>query len=335
MCDWRRFETGCISEPVSACVGDYMSVPVYLFTGFLESGKSTFLQDTLRDPQFNDGETTLVILCEDGEVEFDEAVLASYHAKLVYVEKESELTYENLCMWDKEYHPDRVMIEFNGMWSVTNFLDVEYPLQWLLVQILTTIDASTFAAYMSNMRSLLYDQMVHSELIIFNRCFDTTKKSFLRGNVKAINKTAQIIYESVDGAIHQLQDDVLPFDINDKQIEIQDDDYGLWYMDALENPQQYAGKEVIFKGRIVEVDHEKKNRFLIGREAMVCCAEDIQTIGFVVYDELSTSYKRNEWIKLHAQMSCEYDEEYGGEVPVLHTIATTPCFAIEDYVSFS
>lgn len=312
-----------------------MSVPVYLFTGFLESGKSTFVQDTLRDPQFNDGEKTLLLICEDGEVEYDAVVLKDYHTDIVYVEKESDLNYDMLCAWDKEYQPDRVMIEFNGMWSVTNFLDVEYPLEWLLVQILTTVDASTFASYMNNMRSVLYEQMVHSELIIFNRCSDATKKSFLRSNVKAINKTAQIIYEDVDGGINQLQDDALPFDVTKDALEIQDDDYGLWYMDTLDKPQFYAGKKVTFTARIVDVDYEQGNRFLIGREAMVCCAEDIQTIGFVAYHKDCTGLHKDMWIRLHARMACEYDEEYGAEVPVLYAIDIQPHEALTELVSFS
>lgn len=312
-----------------------MNIPVYIFTGFLDSGKSTFIQDTLRDPAFHEGERTLLLICEDGEVEYDEAVLAAYDTDLVYVEHEEELTFDFLNKLDKQYHPDRVMIEFNGMWSFTKFLDVEYPINWLLVQILTTIDASTFAMYMNNMRSILYDQMVHSEVIIFNRCDDTVKKIFLRGNVKAINKTAQIIYESIDGAVNQLQDDALPFDVSKDEFEIAIDDYGLWYMDALEKPQQYAGKTTTFVGQIVEVDYAHGDVFLIGREAMVCCADDIQMIGFVVHYDQSSSLKRGTWVKLTARMECEFDEEYGGNVPVLYTKTIEEAEPITTLVTFS
>lgn len=312
-----------------------MAVPVYLFTGFLDSGKTTFIQDTLQDPGFHDGERTLLLICEDGEVEYDPVVLSAYGTDIVYIEKESDLSFDLLNRLDQQYRPERVMIEFNGMWNVTNFLDVEYPIQWLLVQILTTVDASSFAMYMNNMRSILYDQMVHSELIIFNRCDETTKKSFLRGNVKAINKGAQIIYESVDGQINQLQEDALPFDVSGKEFTIADDDYGLWYMDALEKPQTYDGKTVTFRGQVVEVDREHGDMFLIGREAMVCCAEDIQMIGFVVHDEQSSALRRGDWILLQALIRCEYDEEYGGEVPVLYAQAKTSCDPIQELVSFS
>lgn len=312
-----------------------MAVPVYLFTGFLDSGKTTFIQDTLQDPGFNDGGKTLLLICEDGEVEYDEAVLSAYGADIVYIEKESDLSFDLFNRLDKQYRPDRVLIEFNGMWNVTKFLDVEYPINWLLVQILTTIDASSFAMYMNNMRSILYDQMVHSELIIFNRCDDTTKKSFLRGNVKAINKGAQIIYESVDGQVNQLQDDALPFDVSGKEFAIAEDDYGLWYMDALEKPKTYDDKIVSFKGQVVEVDRESGEIFLIGREAMVCCAEDIQMIGFVVHDEQSSALRRGDWIELRAMIRCEYDEEYGGDVPVLYALEKSSCEAIQDLVTFS
>ena len=312
-----------------------MAVPVYLFTGFLDSGKTSFLQDTLRDPGFHNNERTLLLICEDGEVEVDEAVMAAYHCDVVYVEKEEELCFDYLNALDRQYHPERVMIEFNGMWSVTSFLDVEYPMEWLLVQIMTTVDASTFAMYMNNMRSILYDQMVHSELIIFNRCDNSTKKSVLRGNVKAINKGAQIIYESVDGLINQLPEDELPFDITKQLIEISEDDYGLWYMDALERPQRYDGKSVCFVAQIVEVDAAHGDVFLIGREAMVCCAEDIQMIGFVVHYESGIHLKRGNWIKLQARMQCEYEESYGGEVIVLYAQRIEEAAPIHALVTFS
>ena len=46
-------------------------MPVYLFTGFLESGKTTFIKETLGDPRFNNGQRTLILLCEEGETELE------------------------------------------------------------------------------------------------------------------------------------------------------------------------------------------------------------------------------------------------------------------------
>ncbi|MCI8541391.1 MAG: hypothetical protein HFE67_07795 [Erysipelotrichaceae bacterium] len=312
-----------------------MAVPVYLFTGFLDSGKSTFIQDTLRDPNFHNGEKTLLLLCEDGEVEYDETVMAAYGCDLVYVKKETDLSPAYLTELDQRYQPERVMIEFNGMWNVTAFLDVEYPLEWLLVQIMTTVDATSFAMYLNNMRSMVYDQLVHSELIIFNRCDASTKKSFLRSNIKAMNKGAQIIYESMDGSINQLPEDELPFDIRQKHLEIEEGDYGLWYMDVLERPQRYAGKTVSFDAQVLEVSLTHRDVCFVGREAMVCCAEDIQVIGFALHNVDCKTFKRGDWIHLQGEVRCEYDEEVGGTIPVIYAQHIAPAAPIHEPVNFS
>ena len=45
-------------------------VPVYLFTGFLESGKTKFAQQTLEDASFNNGDRILLLVCEEGVEEY-------------------------------------------------------------------------------------------------------------------------------------------------------------------------------------------------------------------------------------------------------------------------
>ena len=165
-----------------------MSIPVYIFTGFLESGKTTLIKDTLLDPGFGQEEKTLLLVCEEGMVEYDDAFLAKTNTTLVVVEKEEDLSYAFLKKCDAMIEPDRVMIEFNGTWSLANFMEIEQPFDWVLVQILSTVDASTFQLYINNMRSMIYDQLLHSEVIIFNRCSADTKKMYLRNNIKAINK---------------------------------------------------------------------------------------------------------------------------------------------------
>lgn len=312
-----------------------MNIPVYVFAGFLDSGKSTFLQDSLRDPQFYHDEKTLLLLCEDGEVEYDEHVLSQYQANCVWIEKESDLTFAFLQECQNKYHPDRIMVEFNGMWNLTSFLEMELPIEWIFVQILTTVDARSFEMYINNMRSLLYDQLVHSSLIVCNRCDEKTKKSFLRGNIKAINKDAQIVYENINGEVNTLSDDELPFDIKKGHIEIQDDDYGLWYMDALEHPEKYAGKTVTLSGMVGNRDYEQ-GMYLIGRQAMVCCEDDVSMIGFIVRSQDVLQVKEESWIKLTARISVEYDENYEGDVPIMNEISHEDCASLaQDYVTFS
>ena len=64
-----------------------MEIPVYLFTGFLDSGKTSFIRETVEDDQFSTGEKTLLIACEEGEVEYDETVLNKYNISSVYLSK--------------------------------------------------------------------------------------------------------------------------------------------------------------------------------------------------------------------------------------------------------
>lgn len=308
-----------------------MTVPVYVFTGFLESGKTTLIKETLLDPGFYDGEKTLLFVCEEGIEEYDDEFLKKTNTAIVSVDQEGTLTYPFMKKSDSLIEPDRVMIEFNGTWNLTNFFDEDMPYGWLLVQILSTVDASTFEVYLNNMRSMLYEALVHSETIIFNRCDETTKKLYLRNNIKAINKGAQIIYEAKDGTINQLGEDELPFDVQAEEITIQDDDYGLWYMDALEHPQKYRGKTIHIKGKVIANQVDRiPNAFVFGRYAMVCCADDTSLIGLLCHYKKASELLPKEWVSISAILEVEYDEEYQGDVPVLYVSSIQQEDPLED-----
>lgn len=309
---------------------------VYLFTGFLESGKTTLIQETLKDDGFNTGdEKTLILLCEEGEVCYTKRLAEQVHATVVSVNDPKKLTAPFLAKCEQLFHPDRVMIEYNGMWSVDQFLDVELPLRWILVQILSTVDASTFAMYLANMRSILYEQLRHSETIIFNRCDSSTDMLYLRNNIKAMNKRAQLIYESREGTILSAQEEQLPFDVSADHIELQDYDYGIWYMDALEHPRKYEGKTIAYNVKVYPVDLYKSNAYVTGREAMVCCSDDTSLIGLWVYTK-QLKPKALSWIHLYGRIRVEFDEDYGGEVCVIDEIERTELQEHEDdYVYFT
>ena len=308
-----------------------MTVPVYLFTGFLESGKTTLIKETLLDTGFNTGERTLLLACEEGRDDYDDDCLTKTKTALVTVDNDAAMSYEFLKKCDSLIEPDRVMIEFNGTWNLNSFMDVEYPFDWLLVQILSTVDASTFEVYLNNMRSLIYDQLLHSETIIFNRCDETTKKLYLRNNIKAINKGAQLIYETRDGQIVELGDDEMPFDLHADVIRIADGDYGLWYMDALEHPRKYEGKSVELKGKVIATHVDGiPNAFVFGRYAMVCCADDTSLIGLLCHYEHASNLIPKDWVSITAQIAVEFDEEYQGDVPVLYVKQLTEVLPLDD-----
>lgn len=298
-----------------------MAIPVYIFCGFLESGKTTLIHETLNDEGFNEGEKTLLLVFEDGIEDYKPSFLQKTNTVAEYFDDISELNEDILKELDRIHEPERVMIEYNGTWNIDDFLDIKLPLDWIVVQILSTIDASTFTNYINNMRTFMFNVINPADVIVFNRCTLETRKTYLRTNVKSINKGAQIIYELEDGTISPMSDEELPFDLQAPIIEISDDDYGLWYMDALDNPRKYDQKVVQIQGKVMVRAEDPEDIYVIGRNAMVCCAEDIQIIGYMVKSENAMQMVNGDWLCLTAKMHVVYDEEYHGEVPMLEEIS--------------
>lgn len=309
-------------------------VPVYLILGFLDSGKTTFLRDTLQDSEFLNGERTTLLLCEEGEEEYDASALAAKNVTVVTVESEEALTPAFLMEIKRNQRPERVMIEFNGTWSVSKFLEMGLPSRWEIAQMITMVDASTFEAYMNNMRQMMVEQLSFTELVIFNRCTAQTKKNSFRKSVRVLNRRAQVVYESADGE-DGVEDEIeLPYDMNAPVIEIEDDDYGTFYMDALDDPKKYEGKTVSFTAMIYRGKEIPKGTFVPGRFAMTCCAEDIAFVGFLCKGEQANYFKTREWAKITARIQCEYYKEYGGEGPVLYLQKIEPAKKPEDHVVY-
>lgn len=295
------------------------TVPVYLITGFLDSGKTTFLKDTLQDSEFLDGEEkTVLILCEEGEEEYDMDILKEKNVTVLTVEEEEDLNPRFLMDIKKNYKPEKVMIEFNGTWSTSKLLETGFPGGWELAQTITTVDATTFEAYMSNMRQMMMEQIGPTELVIFNRCTAETKKNSFRKAVKTFNRRAQVVYEALDGE-DGVEDEIeLPYNMDAPVIEIEDDDYGIFYLDALDDPKKYEGKKVQFTAMVYRGKELPKGTFVPGRFAMTCCADDITFIGFLCKGEQANYFKMREWVKVTANIKCEYYKEYEGVGPVLY-----------------
>lgn len=314
-----------------------MTVPVYLFTGFLESGKTTLIKDTLSSPDFTENEKSLLICCEEGMEEYSKEELKKWKTDIVYVDSFEDITYEWFIQLNKQYKPDRILIEFNGTWDTKPFMDTEMPIGWITVQIVSCVDASTFEMYAQNMKQMIFNQLVYSDLIIFNRCSDATNKRFIRNNVKAINKNAQIIYESLDGTVtDQLAPEELPFDLNADVIEVLDDDYGLFYMDALDNPDKYKNKTVQIKGIAISAVQEDKKAMVMGRYAMVCCADDLSLCGILVRNVDRSSFNQNDWVLLKGVIHVLYNSEYNRNFIVIDALEVTKVDALSDpYVYFS
>lgn len=295
-----------------------METRVYIFAGFLDSGKTSFINDTLMNPDFYSDEDTLLISFESGEVSYDEVYLKKSNTSLVNLNYENFTTYD-LKHIELEYHPTQIMIEANGMMDLNVFVKEIIPENWKVVQVLTTFDATTFSMYLNNMRSLVYGQVIFSDLVIFNRYNQDIKKSMLRNNIKAINSNTQIIYEFPNGTIDTMNlEDELPYDIQKKHLEIKDHDFGIFCMDAMDHPDNYNNKIIKIKGKFIGLDRIIENGFVLGRQAMVCCEEDTSLIGLVCISKLAKKLIPDEWILVEGKISTIFDQEYQVKIPILN-----------------
>lgn len=296
-----------------------MEIPVYLFTGFLDSGKTQFIQGTLEDERFQKNERTLVIVCEEGENEYDLSKIKSKNVFIETIDDEKFMTEEVFDGFVKKHNAQRVMIELNGMWQVTD-LAAAMPQNWVICQEICFVEAPTFLTYNANMRSLVVDKFKSCELVVFNRVAADTDTYELHKIVRSVSRRADIVYERVDGSIaYDEYEDPLPFDIDADIIAIADKDYAIWYRDLSEEMEKYNGKKVKFKG-IVAVDHLPDDTFIIGRHVMFCCAEDIAYRGLVCKAGKKHNLKNRDWVVITAEISHEYHKVYRGKGPVLKLI---------------
>lgn len=295
-----------------------MDIPVYLFTGFLESGKTKFIQETLEDERFNSGEKTLLIICEEGEEEYEPSSFSGKNVSIKMVDKKEDLTAEVLSAWQKETRSERVIVEYNGMWTLDAFYNA-MPQKWAVYQEMMFADASTFVSYNANMHSLVVDKLKSAEIVIFNRYDSSIDKLPLHKIVRGISRRSAIVYEYKDGSTEEDDiEDPLPFDVNAPVIEIADTDYALWYRDMMEDTGKYNGKTVKFKGIIARDKKLGDSTFVAGRHVMTCCAEDVQYAGLIAECETPCmSLKTGDWIMITATVSVEKHKAYKGVGPVL------------------
>ena len=294
-----------------------VQIPVYLITGFLESGKTTFIQEVLDSPDFSDGYRTLLILCEEGEVEYDEKEYSKKNIDLITVENEEDFNSEFMEHCQKYYKPQRVFIEFNGMWDPKKFVEERMIRKWELVQTITIVDGSTFEVYLNNMRSILQNIFSLTELVIFNRCTEQMDLHKFRRSVKGVNQQAMISFEDEEGEQIELGKAEPPYNLNADVIQIDDVDFGLWFLDMNDNPDRYNGKTVRFIGKVM-IPGRGADFFVPGRNAMTCCANDIRFIGYLCKTKHLKELRQKQWLEVTAEVKYEYASEYGSEGPVLY-----------------
>ena len=308
-------------------------IPVYVFTGFLDSGKTKFIQETLEDPRFNAGERTLLLVFEEGEEEYD---ISTYPHQNVYIEvlDQQSVTTKELQNLAKKYKAQRVVAELNGMQLVGD-LYTRFPAGWAVAQEVMFADSTTFMTYNANMRNLVMDKLVGAQMVIFNRLEQGEDIMPFHKLVRAANRRNDILYDYTDGSTQFDEiEDPLPFDINAPVIEVKDEDYALWYRDVSEEPAKYDGKTVSFKGQVAKLRREKNGMFAPGRFVMTCCVDDIQFCGIPCHYPGAGELESRAWVQVVATISAEKHALYQGEIgPVLTAVSVMPAEPAEPDVA--
>ena len=294
-----------------------MEIPVYLFTGFLDAGKSTFLQSTLEDNRFNNGERTLVLLCEEGECELEPQRFSGKNVTIETIEEVENLTAAGLTALQKKCRAQRVMLEYNGMWPMETLFK-NMPKNWVIYQEMMFADANTFSSYNVNMRGLVVDKLQGAQLVVFNRAQKDLDKMELHKIVRGVSRQAEIAYEYGENDVEYDDiEDPLPFDKGAAVVNIEDADFALWYRDLSEELNTYHGKTVRFKGQVVVDRTIPKGSFIVGRPLMTCCVDDIRFAGLICHWGDASSLRSRDWVTVEASIAVAEHACYGRVGPVL------------------
>lgn len=306
-----------------------MDIPVYLMAGFLDAGKTNFINGILKDG-FAAEDRTLLICCEEGEEAYEAKHLGNVFTYTV--DEQEQLTTELCKKLEKQYRPKQVIIEYNGMWLMEPLYTSVLPANWILYQIMVLVDANTFELYVKNMGQLMMEKIANADLLIFNRCDEALRARLRSRNLRMVNRRADIYLENRDGTSEEyVTEEMAPFDLSSGELDVPDDDFGVWYVDMMDNPDRYAGLRVKFKALMC---HSKKFAGIHapGRFAMVCCDKDMQFLGLVCKGDGLDKYKNRDWVELSATVKKEQCPAYEGEGPVLYVTDIHPCRKPENEV---
>lgn len=300
-----------------------MPIPVYAFTGFLDAGKTKFIQETLEDPRFNAGERTLVLICEEGEEEYDPS---TYPHKDVFFETvdQEKVTTEELETLARKHSAARVIVELNGMQMIEPFYR-RMPQSWQLAQEVMFADASTILSYNTNLRSLVVDKLSGAEMVVYNRMDPKADRMPLHKLARALNRRIDIVYDCTDGttAFDDIPDP-LPFDLNAPIVTIEDEDYALFYRDITEDPKKYDGKTVRFKAQVARLKNDRPGMFAPGRFVMTCCEADITFMGLPCKYAECRKLEMRSWVTVTAKVQIKSHPLFKGPGPILTAISVAP-----------
>lgn len=307
-------------------------VPVFLINGFLEAGKTEFLSFTMNQEYFQARGKTLLLVCEEGETEYEQELLDATGAVVVLIDSLKDMSPKRLKALELAYQPERVLIEWNGMWNQD---ELKLPQDWIIYQQVTIIDMSSFDLYVKNMKPLLSAMVRNTELIICNRCDGIEELEKYKRMLKSMNTKCDIVFEDENGEINEISEEDLPYDLKADVVKIAPEDYGIWYIDCMDKPERYIGKTVEFTAMVLKSPKFPKNYFVPGRMAMTCCADDMTFLGYICKAREAKNLETKQWVRVRAKIAVEYWQDYEGEGPVLYAEEVIPAKPVEEVVQFN
>lgn len=305
-------------------MAEQKQVDVYMVTGFLESGKTTFMKKFVIPDEVGKKVKFALITFEEGEEEYDEEDLKSKRFDVFHLRKE-QLEEVYLTNLQNKGNYNAIFVEYNGMFPFQDFVN-GMPESWAIVQVFVVMNAKTILVENSNMRSLVYDKLQVADIAIFNRVSNVTNIEPLHKLVRAVSRQTNILLQD-EKTMHIKEDttvDELPYDINAPIVTIEDRDYAYFYRDLCENTNSYLNKTIKFSALVgCNTSNVEKPIYIAGRRIMQCCAADIQFYGLACNNELNIPLEQNTWYSLEGIIDVRYHSLYKKKGPVLKIISAS------------
>lgn len=293
---------------------------IYVVNGFMDSGKTTFIKELFGQSYFDTGEKTLLILCEDGMEEYDVPFCNAHNIVLKRIESEADFSEETISFMEKQTEPDRIIVEYNGMWNPADKFEQWKNEQYMEIVI---IDAQTFDLYLNNLKPYVTQQLRNAYMTLFRSCDGKENRlASYRRSVRAVNPSTNFVFKNAAGEMNPRLDEDLPYDIKKNWLDLSDDAFGVFYIDAMEYVKRYVGKEIHFIGKIFQ---KKKNMLLIGRKAMTCCMEDLATFALICDIADTEQFPAYCWVDVEGEVTEEYIEKMHVTIPVIRVSWIEKC----------
>ena len=297
------------------------TIPTYVVFGLLESGKTTFIKNTIASDDSYKDRHTLILSGEEGEVEYDSDFLKKYNCEVMFVEGLDEFNSRSTHDEVTKRKPDRLIIELNGMWDINQ---VEFAANLEIFQMINLINFETFPIYFQNMRQRFLDQIKQAFIVIFNRVGNNLEVlAPYSSSFKLSNNNARYLVMDEKFELEEAFEVELPYDLNSDVVKIENDDYGIFYIDTFDHRKKYVGKTVELNAMVVLSNSLPKGTFIAGRLAMTCCSNDIQLYGHLCYNNASFKLKDRMWVHIVGELKEEHNDEYDEDEIVIYPTSIT------------